>query len=112
MNNGLILLITFLLPLIAVVVFYLWLSKRKKRHVETLKSDWFKFENAIKNKHVGNISKYGRQLIYNENLTDDQLKIMKKSIDKLVVKNSELEELINLIYNKFLHWNRDYSNRL
>jgi hypothetical protein len=33
---------------------------------------------------------------------------MKESVDELVKKNSELEGLQNLIYNKWLHWNRDY----
>ena len=108
MDNGLILIITFSTPLLILVIYFIWLSKRKKRHLQTLKSDWNKFEKAINNKHINGIIKYGTELIWNENLTDSQLKIMKESVDELVEKNSELDGLKNLIYNKWLHWNRDY----
>ncbi|WP_188463948.1 hypothetical protein [Bizionia arctica] len=109
MNNELILIITVSFPVLLLIVFYFWLSKRKKRHAVTLKSDWIKFEKAITQKHINGIIKYGTELILNENLTDSQLKIMKESVGELVGEHSQLENLNNLIYNKFLHWNRDYG---
>ncbi|MFD2917145.1 MULTISPECIES: hypothetical protein [Flavobacteriaceae] len=108
MNNGIILIIAFSFPLLLLIVYYFWLSKRKKRHAESLKSDWVKFEKAISQKHINGIIKYGTELIWNENLTDSQLKKMKESVGELVIEHSELENLRILIYNKFLHWNRDY----
>jgi hypothetical protein len=108
MDIGLILIITFSTPLLILVVYYIWLYKRKKRHEEILNSDWNKFEKAIIHNHINGIIKYGTDLIWNEKLTDSQLKKMKESVDELVKKNSELEGLQNLIYNKWLHWNRDY----
>ncbi|WP_298903492.1 hypothetical protein [uncultured Psychroserpens sp.] len=108
MDNGLLLIITFSILLLALIVYFIWLSKRKKRHVETLKSDWNKFEKALNNEHISGIIKYGTELIWNENLTDSQMKKMKESVYPLAEKHAELENLKNLIYNKWLDWNRDY----
>ena len=105
MDSGLILIITLSIPFLILIGFYTWLSKRKKIHTETLKSDWIKFEKAINRKHISSIIKYGTDLIYNENLTDYQLKKMKNEVDLLLKKYSQLETLNNLIYNKRLHWN-------
>lgn len=108
MYNGLILLITFSVPILLLVVYYFWLSKRKKRHAKTLKSDWIKFEKAINHKHINGIIKYGTELIWNENLTDSKLKKMREYFDELELEDSKLENLKNLTHNKWLHWNRDY----
>lgn len=108
MNNGLMLLITFSLPVLILIAFYILMSRRKKRHSETLKSDWVNFEKAISHKHINRIIKYGTKLIWNENLTDSKLEKMSKCINQMVDENSELEDLKNLIYNKKIHWNRDY----
>lgn len=108
MDNGLILLITFSLPIAIVIIFYYLVSKRKKIHAKTLKSDWIKFEKAIRHKHINGIVKYGTELIWNEKLTDSKLEQMSKYIDNLEAKNAELENLKNLIYNKKLDWNKDY----
>ena len=107
MDNGLLLSITFSIPLILLFVYFIWLSKRKKRHAEALKSDWNKFEKALNHKDINGIIKYGTELVWNENLTDSQMKKMKESVYPLAEKHSELEKLENLIYNKWLEWDKD-----
>ncbi len=107
MDNGFLLIITFLTPLIILTTYYIWLSKRKKKHAETLKSDWNKFEKALNHNHISGIIKYGTELVWNENLKDAQMKKMKESVYPLAEKHSELKDLKNLIYNKWLDRNKD-----
>lgn len=108
MDNGSILIIAFSTPLLILVAYFIWLTKRKKRHAEKLKSDWIKFEKAINHKDTNGIIKFGTELIWNENLTDSHLKKMKDYVNEIAEDNGKLEDLKNLIYNKWLHWNRDY----
>ncbi|MDG5493210.1 hypothetical protein [Psychroserpens sp. SPM9] len=107
MDNGLLLIITFSTPLLLLIVYFIWLSKRKKRHAEALIPDWNKFEKALSNEHINGIIKYGTELVWNENLTDSQMKKMKESVYDLAEKHTELENLKNLIYNKWLDWDKD-----
>nr|WP_321237635.1 hypothetical protein [uncultured Psychroserpens sp.] len=107
MDNGIILIITFSIPLLLLLIYFIWLSKRKKRHAETLISDWNKFEKALSHEHINGIIKYGTELVWNENLTDSQMKKMKESVYDLAEEHTELENLKNLIYNKWLDWDKD-----
>jgi hypothetical protein len=80
MDNGLILIIIFSIPLLILIVYFIWLSKRKKRHAEILMSDWNKFEKALNHEHINGIIRFGTELVWNENLTDSQMKKMKESV--------------------------------
>jgi len=108
MDNGIILLITFILPLLIVVVFYYILGKQRKKDGQEITTIWKHYQRAILSKHTKGIKKYGEALIWNEHLTDEMLRIMTKDINDLIDEFTELEELRLLIFNKFLHWNRDY----
>ncbi|WP_425077849.1 hypothetical protein [Psychroserpens sp. S379A] len=107
MDNGLILIITFSTPLLVLIIYFILLSKQKKRHSESLRTDWNKFEEALNNNHINGIIKYGTELVWNENLTDSQMKKMKETVYPLAEEHSELENLKNLIYNKWLDWDKD-----
>ncbi|WP_299385643.1 hypothetical protein [uncultured Lacinutrix sp.] len=108
MNNGLILIITFTIPVVILLLFYVLIKNRKKRHLVSLDLDWSKFEKAIEYKDINGVNKYGTELIWNENLTDAMLKKMIDYVEELAVDNLELKNLQNLIFNKNLHWNRNY----
>ena len=108
MNNRLILLITFIIPLILLLLFYLLIKNRKKRHLVSLDLDWSKFKKAIEDKDINGVNKHGTELIWNEHLTDAMLKKMTIYVEELAVDNLEVKNLQNLIFNKKLHWDRNY----
>ena len=108
MDNGTILIITFLTPLLILILYFIWLHRRKKRHAAILESDWNDFKNALEMNDISEIVEYGKKLVWNEKLNENQMALMKESINELAEKHSELEDLKNLIYNKWLDWNRDY----
>ena len=62
MNNELILVLTFSIPILFVAGYFIWLYKRRRKHAETLKSDWNKFEKAIDRRNISGIIKYGNRL--------------------------------------------------
>lgn len=109
MNNGLILLLTFTIPIVIVILFCFLTRNRKKRHLVSLDSDWRNFKKAIEHKDINGINKYGTEVIWNENLTNDMLIEMNDYLDKVVLDNSELENLKNIIFNKKLNLSRGYS---
>lgn len=108
MDNGIILIITFILPLGVVTLFYYLLYKQRKKDANHIDALWKKYQKAIAHKHTDGILKFGTSLIYNEHLTDEMLRIMTKDVNGLIDEFPNLEELRLLIFNKFLHWNRDY----
>lgn len=110
MDNGTIILITFIVfGGIAIIIQYLF-HLRKKRHVDTIISDWNRFEKAITNRHIEGINKFGTELIWNEHLTMNKLNQISDSINNLGKDYSELEDLKILIYNKRLDWNKRYPD--
>ncbi|WP_299887807.1 hypothetical protein [uncultured Lacinutrix sp.] len=108
MDNGMILITTFVLTIGIVSVFYYRINLRKKRHSDTIKSDWINFKKAIANKHLKGINKFGTNLIWNEHLTMEMLKEMSTGINNLGKDYTELKELKILIYNKYLDWKKEY----
>ena len=110
MNNGTILILTFIITGgIAIIIRYQFYL-RKKRHAETIISDWNKFEKAISNRHIKGVNKFGTELIWNEHLTMNKLNQISDSINNLGEDYSELEDLKMLIYNKRLDWNKEYPS--
>ncbi|WP_298421248.1 hypothetical protein [uncultured Kordia sp.] len=116
MGNGIIITLTICIPLGIVSLFYYWLGIRKKRHLQTIVTDWNNFNKAITNNHIDGILKFGTELIWNEHLTMIQLKEMSELIKKFektdfkTTKTNEYKELKLLIYNKYLDWNMEYSH--
>ena len=110
MNNGIILFLTFVITVLTTVFFYYFNSLRKKRHSQTIISDWNKFNKAIQNRHIKGINDFGQKLIFNEHFDIIKLKEMSKLINDLYKNEKELKELKMLINNKYLDWNKDYPN--
>tara|TARA_R110001632_G_scaffold43376_6_gene110039 strand:+ start:37322 stop:37654 length:333 start_codon:yes stop_codon:yes gene_type:complete len=110
MNNGIILFSTFIITAIIAVIFYYLFSLRKKRHSQTIVSDWNKFNKAILNKHLKGVDDFGRKLIFNEYLDINKLNEMSELIYDLDKNYEELKELKILIFNKHLNWNKDNTH--
>ncbi len=112
MNNGMILIAMFVIPIGIAIVFYYLMRRRKKRRSETIKSDWNNFQKAITNNHIKKVSELGTKLIWNEHLTSEKLKEMSAFIKSLGKDYAELKELKTLIYNKHLDWNKKYPHSI
>ncbi len=108
MDNGIILYLTFIIPLAIIVLFYFLLNKRKKRDAIVIKSDWASFERALNNKQITQINELGTKLIWNEHLTMKKLEKMAKEINTLEKDHQILTELKLLIYNKYLSWGKKH----
>ncbi len=102
------LIMAFIIPVIILLLFYVLIKNRKKRHLVSLNLDWNKFEKAIARKDLNGINKHGTELIWNEHLTDAMLKKMTIYVEELAVDNLEVKNSQNLIFNKKLHWDRNY----
>jgi len=104
MNNGYILLITFAVTILFAGIVYYLSRLQKQRHQETFKNDWNRFEKALQLNDLKGINHYGTLLVRNVHLKSDDLNVIKKEVDPLAEKYSELEELRLLIFNKRLDW--------
>ena len=93
---------TFMITIGIAIIFHYLLSIRKKRQLESIKSDWTHFNRGVQNKLPEGIIKYGTNLVFNEHLTASQLEKMYSDIKNLVEEFPELEELRVLLYNKHL----------
>lgn len=104
MNNGYIILITFVVTILFAGIVYYLSRLQKQRHQETFKIDWNRYEKALQINDIKGINHYGTLLVKNVHLKSDDLNVIKKEVDPLAEKYSELEELRLLIFNKRLEW--------
>ncbi|TCI84866.1 hypothetical protein [Tenacibaculum sp. M341] len=114
MENGVVLFVTFFLCLVVIIFFYGWLHKRKKEHLSTIDADWVNFKQAITNKHIDGIVKFGNKVVWNEHFTMEKLKEMSRLIHNLesvhpeLKTSQKLENLKSVVYNKYIKWNMKY----
>ena len=106
MNNGLLLLLSILIPFLFSGSFF-WFYHRKKQHTKpTLSIDLKHFKKAHEINDIKGIINYGNKIFYNLNLDNTALLVLDRIISERIKKHPELEELRLLIYNKKLDWHR------
>ncbi|OUS16507.1 hypothetical protein A9Q93_05685 [Nonlabens dokdonensis] len=108
MSNAGILVVTFIITITIVVLFFYYSSQIKKRDSQTLESDWKAFQNAVQQHRISTIKDIGSQLIYNENISEEQVREMSNIIKMLENDHKELTDLKWIIYNKRKDWSKKY----
>ena len=108
MSNAGILVVTFIITISIVVLFFYYSSQIKKRDSQTLESDWKAFQNAVQQHRISTIKDIGSQLIYNENISEEQVREMSNIINILENDHKELTDLKWIIYNKRKDWSKKY----
>lgn len=102
MDNGFIIISTFVLTTLvsSILHFYIYKSRKQDRH--TLLLDWNNFLVARSNEDISAIQKHGKKLIFNKFLQQDQLTVITETVDHFIDNNPNLEELRLAALNKQL----------
>ncbi len=93
---------------VLVILIFIWVVARllmwftNRKDGEKLSKVWRSFRKAVKNEDVEGINQYGRDLIYNSYVTEAQLRLARRMVNKSLKKHPELGELSLLIFNKCL----------
>jgi len=92
-----------IISVIAALLYYKVLQngKQDKADLELLLEN---LKRSLRNKDVKSIDEYGKQLIFNQHVTNKHLEELRITLEQSFGGNESLSELQNLIYNKQLHW--------
>lgn len=102
MSNINLLILSFLIPISILIVFRYWLFRKKQNDAEVFDKHWSNFKKTIKLKDVKGICTYGDLVLWNSNLTYQNLVYMATELDNITAKNKQLVQLKGHVFNKKL----------
>jgi hypothetical protein len=95
---------TFLITTIIVGLIYLRLYRVRIKDKRLITEQEHMLFRAFERKDIQGINEYGRLYLFNRVLTFKQLKVLRKRLNAYPDNTSKLDELRNLVYNKYLDW--------
>ena len=91
------------------IVLNVKLYKSRRRDKLNLERDWLAFLEFVKQENIVGIKSQGEILIYNRNLTKQQLLKLRQIVQLRIERHPELESLRLLAFNKKLYHGRRFS---
>ena len=104
MDNGIVLLLTFLITALFIVVVQIMFYRQRKRHASEYSSIWEQFDSIKDTRNYGDIIELGNKLVYNKSLKPEHLKVISLIAIKHDQWHPDFETLRLNAFNKRLDW--------